>query len=219
MTYSISLVLVHRSPTMGRALALLLEDSGHCDVLKTTFSSQDALAAVRDSSPQVVLVDPQLPGTEFGVFLDSLQEAAPTCRIVVLTSSCDPDYLHEAMKAGATAYLSTASDPSELVRKLRLAAEGHLLVSGPLTTGLLGLIRTSSKGHPVISDSSVLTGRETEVVDLVSHGYTNREVAGALVVTENTVKVHLRNVYRKLDVRNRHQLMAKMLQSGLARSA
>ena len=112
-----------------------------------------------------------------------------------------------------TAYLTTASEPSELISKLRLAAQGHVLVSRRMATQLSDLASTTpmalSKGGP-----SELTRREREVIEFASQGATNRQIAEALVVTENTVKVHLRNIYRKLDVQNRHQLTALAHRSG-----
>ena len=208
-----SLVLVHRSPTMASALALLLEDSGYCDVLKVASSAVDALSAARCTSPQAVLVDPQLPEIDFGELVAELRQAAPGAQIIALTGSNDPAHLTRAIDAGVTAYLSTASEPAELIRKLRLAAEGHVLVSGPVISDLQDLVRTAGAVYVDAGESEALTERERQVVDLASKGHTNREIAEVLVLTENTVKVHLRNIYRKLDVRNRHQLTVKVLQA------
>ena len=209
----IRLVLVHRNAAMARALTLLLEENGQCEVLAAASNAQDALAAARRTSPQVVLLDPELPDIDLKDLVDKLAEAVPDANVVALTGSNDPAYLRKAIDAGMTAYLTTASEPDELISKLRLAAQGHVLVSRRMATQLSDLASTTpmalSKGGP-----SELTRREREVIEFASQGATNRQIAEALFVTENTVKVHLRNIYRKLDVQNRHQLTALAHQSG-----
>ena len=209
----IRLVLVHRNAAMARALTLLLEENGQCEVLAAASNAQDALAAARRTSPQVVLLDPELPDIDLKDVVDKLAEAVPDANVVALTGSNDPAYLRKAIDAGMTAYLTTASEPSELISKLRLAAQGHVLVSRRMATQLSDLASTTpmalSTGGP-----SELTRREREVIEFASQGATNRQIAEALFVTENTVKVHLRNIYRKLDVQNRHQLTVLAHQSG-----
>ena len=211
---TIRLVLVHRNATMASALMLLLEESGQCEVLATSTDTQGALSATRRTSPQVVLLDPELPDVDLKDFVAKLLEAAPDAYVVALTGSNDPAYLRQAIDAGMTAYLTTAAEPDELISKLSLAARGHVLVSGRMATDLSDLAQANavsvSNGGP-----ADLTNREREVVVLASKGTTNRQIAEELVVTENTVKIHMRNIFRKLDVRNRHQLTALVHRLGL----
>ena len=210
----IRLVLVHRNAAMASALTLLLEESGQCEVLATVTNAQDALSAARRTSPQVVLLDPELPDVNLSDVVRQMLQAAPRANVVALTGSDDPAYLRQAINAGMTAYLTTAAEPDELISKLVLAAQGHVMVSGRLATDLSDIARSTtmaaSNGGP-----AVLTSRERDVIELASQGSTNRQIAEKLVVTENTVKVHLRNIYRKLDVQNRHHLTALAHQSGL----
>lgn len=210
----IRLALVHRNATMASALTLLLERSGECEVLAAATNPEDALSAARKTPPQVVLLDPELPDIDLKGLVDEFVETVPGVNVVALTGSSDPEYLKQAVNAGMTAYLTTAAEPDELISKLSLAAQGHVLVSGRMANDLSDLAQTNavavSNGVPVD-----LTNREREVVSLASQGTTNRQIAEELVVTENTVKIHLRNIYRKLEVRNRHQLTALVHQSGL----
>ena len=210
----IRLVLVHRNATMARALTLLLEESGQCEVLATSTNAPDALSAVRGTSPQAVLLDPELPEVDLKDLVSRLLQAVPSANVVALAGSNDPAYLRKAIDAGMTAYLTTAAEPDELISKLTLAAQGHVLVSGRVAADLSDLAQTNAMASSNGS-SEVLTSRERDVIKLVSQGSTNRQIAEKLVVTENTVKVHLRNIYRKLDVQNRHQLTALAHQSGL----
>ncbi len=210
----IRLVLVHRNATMASALTLLLEKSGECEVLAAVTRPQEALSAARKTSPQVVLLDPELPDVDLKGLVSEIAETVPGINVVALTGSDDPEYLRQAINAGMTAFLTTAAEPDELISKLRLAAQGHVLVSGRMVNDLSDLAQTNavavSQGGP-----ADLTNREREVIALASQGTTNRQIAEELVVTENTVKIHLRNIFRKLDVRNRHQLTALVHRLGL----
>lgn len=198
---------------MASALTLLLEESDQFEVLATVTNPQDALTAARRTSPQVFLLDPELPDIDLKDLVDKLVEAVPDANVVALTGSNDPAYLRKAMNAGMTAYLTTAAEPSELISKLRLAAQGHVLVSRRMAADLSDLAQTTSVAASN-GGAADLTSREREVIELASQGATNRQIAEALFVTENTVKVHLRNIYRKLDVQNRHQLTALAHRSG-----
>ncbi len=211
---TIRIVLVHRNPTMAMALALLLGESGQCEVLASASDPRDAVKAARRTSPQVILLDPELPDVDLKDLVHELHEAVPNVHVVALAGSKDPAYLRQAINAGMTAYLTTAAEPGELISKISLAAQGHVLVSGRMAADLSDLAQATAvtTSHGGLAD---LTSREREVIELASQGATNRQIAEALVVTENTIKVHLRNIYRKLDVQNRHQLTALAHQSGM----
>ena len=124
-------------------------------------------------------------------------------------------FLPVAVESGARAFLSLNLPVEELVRDLELAAAGQVVVSGPAASSLADLVSKppDRSGLPGLSD------RETEVVYLVAQGFTNRKTAEALHLTENTVKVHLRNIYRKLELRNRHELIVYAHREGLAHRA
>lgn len=201
---------------MASALALLLGESGQCEVLASVSDPRAGLEAARATSPQVVLLDPELPDIDLKDLVHDLHESVPDVHVVALAGSKDPAYLREAINAGMTAYLTTAAEPGELISKISLAAQGHVLVSGRMAADLSDLVGTTTV-TAAPGGSSDLTDREREVIELACQGATNRQIAESLVVTENTVKVHLRNIYRKLDVQNRHQLTALAHQSGLRR--
>ena len=201
---------------MASALALLLGESGQCEVLASVSDPRAGLEAARATSPQVVLLDPELPDIDLKDLVHDLHESVPNVHVVALAGSKDPAYLREAINAGVTAYLTTAAEPGELISKISLAAQGHVLVSGRMAADLSDLVGTTAV-TAAPGGSSDLTDREREVIELACQGATNRQIAESLVVTENTVKVHLRNIYRKLDVENRHQLTALAHQSGLRR--
>ena len=127
----------------------------------------------------------------------------------------DTAFLRVAVDSDARAFLSLDAQVEELVRDLELAASGQVVVSSPAARPLADLVYRP----PDRPERQWLSDREVEVVYQVAHGSTNREVAEALNLTENTVKVHMRNIFRKLELRNRHELIAYAHRKGLAQHA
>ena len=144
---------------MASALALLLGESGQCEVLASVSDPRAALEASRATSPQVVLLDPELPDIDLKDLVAELHEAVPKVSVVALAGSKDPAYLREAINAGMTAYLTTAAEPGELISKISLAAQGHVLVSGRMAADLSDLVDTTTV-TPTAGGSADLTDRE-----------------------------------------------------------
>ena len=201
-------VIANRNAAVAEGLALLLEKHGEFDVVSVS-EIPEVVSAVLDSMADMLLVDPELPELDLKGLIDQVAEAASSTAVAVLTGSNDPRYLRVAVESGARGYVSMDAEPEELVRKLELIGEGHVLVSGPIAKDLSDLMGGASSNED-------LSEREIEVVNLVARGSTNKEIARSLVITENTVKVLLRNIYGKLDIRNRQQLVAHALRSGIA---
>ena len=200
-------VIANRNAAVAEGLALLLEKHGEFDVVSVS-EIPEVVSAVLDSMADMLLVDPELPELDLKGLIDQVAEAASSTAVAVLTGSNDPRYLRVAVESGARGYVSMDAEPEELVRKLELIGEGHVLVSGPIAKDLSDLMGGASSNED-------LSEREIEVVNLVARGSTNKEIAETLVIAENTVKVHLRNIYGKLDIRNRQQLAVYAFQSGI----
>lgn len=175
----------------------------------------DGVAAVdtaRRLRPDVVLADVRMPGLDG---LEVVRRLVPEGhRVVVVTTFDDDGYLGPALREGAAGYLLKRSGPTMLLEAVRAAMAGETLISPSLTARLLrGLPPTG--GAPV-PDRSVLTTRETDVVQLVARGLTNAEIGAALHVSPGTVKTHVAAVQRKVNARNRVAVAAWAWASGLA---
>ncbi len=188
-------------------MALLLGQNEEFDVVAELTEADKIMGAVADARPQLLLVDPALPNLDLDALVGEVAEISPQTAVAVLTDSSDSRYLKGAVESGAQAYLSMEGAADELMQKLKLIAGGHVIASGSAASALSDLAGTVSEGS-----KDGLSDREVEVVNLVARGDTNKEIADTLVIAENTVKVHLRNIYGKLSLRNRQELTAYALQ-------
>ena len=200
-------MIANRNAAVAQALALLLGQKEEFDVAAELTDADQIMGAVADSKPRLLLVDPALPNLDLDALIDQVAGISPETAVAVLTDSSDGKYLRGAVEAGAQAYLSMEGDADELIQKLKLIAGGHVIASGSAAHALSDLAGMTGGSKDGLSD------REIEVVNLVARGDTNKEIADTLVIAENTVKVHLRNIYGKLSLRNRQELTAYALQT------
>ena len=201
-----SIAIANRNATVARALSLLLGREDEFEVIAEMTERDQVVKAVADAKPELLLVDPALPSLDLDGLVSWVADVSPSTAVVVLTDSRDARFLKRAVESGARAYLSLQGSADDLIQELKLIARGHVIVAGPAARDLSDLTGPSSSR---LSDG--LSGREVEVVNLVARGDTNREIAETLVIAENTVKVHLRNIYGKLNLRNRQELTAYVL--------
>jgi DNA-binding NarL/FixJ family response regulator len=172
-------------------------------VLGKATTPERALELIREGQPDVLVSETHMPensmsGTQF---LREAHEAAPSAKMIVLGSSRDPEEIDAALEAGAHAYVVKTAHPDDIASTIRQAFEHSVFfANGRRTTEVSGERASAHNGHSV---SPGLTRRELEILQLVAEGHSNGQLARMLWVTEQTVKFHLSNIYRKLDVSNR----------------
>ncbi|MCG8921815.1 response regulator transcription factor [Lentzea sp. CC55] len=200
----IRLVIVDDHPVVRDGLRGMLS-SGDFEVVGEAASGDEAVAVVTAVSPDVVLMDLRMPGSDGVSAIERLR--GHPCRVLVLTTyDTDRDVL-PAIKAGATGYLLKDTPRDELQRAIRAAHSGEAVLSPAVATRLLGQVR-----EPALEP---LSARELDVLALVAKGTTNRAVAAALFISEATVKTHLLHVYAKLGVSDRAAAVAVAYERGL----
>jgi DNA-binding NarL/FixJ family response regulator len=158
----------------------------------------------------VVLLDWDLPDREADT-LKTLVQTVAGRPIVIISPPQPPDVIMAALQSGVRGCLSYNLTSEDFVDRLRLLAGGDLFISGDISHGLEAQFSAAESADT----QDALSDREREVLSLVAYGSTNREIAEKLIVTENTVKVHLRHILEKLDLRNRQQAAAYAVRSGL----
>jgi DNA-binding NarL/FixJ family response regulator len=211
-------LLAHQEGLVRAGLRALLEREGDVTVVGAASSGEDAVALAAELRPDVVLMDARLPG------LDALQAtrrivAAPgtaPVNVLLLGGHESDDELFGALHAGASGFLVQESEPVELLRAVRSAAEGQALLSPSITRRLIDELASRPDPHrPVPERLEELTVREREVMGLVALGFTNQEIAARLVVSPATAKTHVSRTMLKLHARDRAQLVALAYQTRL----
>jgi two-component system, NarL family, response regulator LiaR len=171
----------------------------------------EAIAGIRRLQPDVVLLDLVMPGKSGLEVIDDITQDNPQARILVLTSFADDDKVFPAIKAGALGYLLKDSLPQELLQAIRDVHRGEPSLDPAIALKLLRELRRPADEPPA---PEALTERELKVLNLVSRGLSNQEIADALVISERTVRTHIGNILNKLHLANRTQAALYALRKG-----
>jgi DNA-binding NarL/FixJ family response regulator len=217
----IRVVLADDQALLRAGLRALLDAEDDIEVVGEASDGAEAVELVRESGPDVVLMDIRMPGTD-GLEATRRIVTAPELtgtRVVVLTTFDLDEYVFEAVRIGASGFLVKDTEPAELVRAVRAVAGGDALLSPGVTRRLIGEFANRSRGTnaPAAQELSRLTEREREIVALVGEGLSNDEIAERLVVSPATAKTHVSRAMVKLHVRDRAQLVVLAYESGLVR--
>jgi two-component system, NarL family, response regulator LiaR len=198
----IKVVLVEDHRVVSRSLHTYLESFNDIKVTGIAVSGEEALKRLKEWSPDVVVMDLLMPGGMDGIEATRLVRSRfPGMRIVVLTASTDEARLIAALRVGAIGYVRKDAEPEILLSAVRAAARGLSVIDSSLAgTALLDL----AQGEPRKDD---LTERELMVVRQLAYGQSNREIADALFIGEETVKTHLGNILSKLQLTHRTQVL------------
>ena len=166
-------------------------------------SGLDALGLVRDLQPDLLIIEPEDAVTASTGFdlLRRASDARPGLKIVVLGHSQDAESIDSAFAAGAVAYVFKSAHPDDFAAAIRQAFDTSIFLSPPHVGP--SVPRAAGMSDEATENAPGLTKRELEILQLVSEGHSNGELARMLWVTEQTVKFHLSNIYRKLNVANR----------------
>jgi DNA-binding NarL/FixJ family response regulator len=188
---------------------------------KVVGQAEDALGAVglaQELHPDVVLMDIDLPGEDGVSATRRIKSAVPGTTVVMLTAYDDTDRLLEALKAGAQGYLLKNIRSAELLDQLRGLAAGEAPISRRIATRMLEELRRGQDAKGTEPDAD-MTARELEVLELVAARLQNKQIAERLVISEHTVKNHLKNILSKLHLRSRRQAAAYGVARGWVRPA
>ncbi|MHC4909501.1 MAG: response regulator [Planctomycetota bacterium] len=201
------IVLVDDQPLVRNGIASLLRSRGH-DVVGEAGDGQEAIEVVRRTAPDLVLMDLRMPVLDGLSATRLLRTEHPDLKIVVLTVSDDERDLVEAVKSGAYGYLLKDLEAEQFFEAIDAVAHGESVIPAQLARHLWTEFGRIATREPAAAEADSLTEREWEVLRLVAAGHTNREIANRLVITENTVKFHMRGILDKLHLRNRTEVAA-----------
>lgn len=193
-------------------LRRLLELDGRIEIIGEVGDGQGAINLARKYQPEVILMDVNMPGTDGIVATQVIKRELPHINIIALTVYED-DQVVEAVKAGVSAYVLKDVASEELANTIFKVREGNVVIH-PRVAGRVAreLSRQDRKKEEVR-----LTKRERDVLDLLVKGYSNKEMAGVMFISEKTVKNHLTSIFRKLEVKDRTQAAIYALKNGLVK--
>jgi DNA-binding NarL/FixJ family response regulator len=202
----IRVLIVDDHALFRRGLEIVLGQEDDIEVVGEANDGEEAVAQAAELLPDIVLMDVRMPRRGGIEACSALKSVAPSARIVMLTMSDEEADLYEAVKAGATGYLLKEIPPHEVADAVRSVYHGQSLISPAMASKLLtefaSMIKSDETAERQVP-APKLTDRELEVLKLVATGLNNRAVAEQLVISENTVKNHVRNILEKLQLHSR----------------
>ena len=215
MTDQIRVVVVDDHPVWRDGLKADLEREGVAEVVGEAADGGDAIEAVRESMPEVVVMDLKLPTVSGAEATRQIVEESPHVRVLILSASGEESDVLEAVKAGARGYLLKSSTSAEVADAVRKVHAGEPVFTPSLAGLVLDEFQRLAKSD---KDEPSLTERENEVLKLVAKGYAYREIAEKLFISVKTVQNHVQNILTKLQLHRRYELMRYAIQRGLDRS-
>jgi NarL family two-component system response regulator LiaR len=206
MTISVALVDDHRVVT--RSLKAYLESFADMKVVGIAASGEELLERLDEWKPQVILQDLLMPGGMDGIETTGrILKRAPSVKVIALTASMDEARMMGVLRAGAVGYIRKDAEPETLLAAVRAVAQGRTYIDPSVGRQILQA--------PALADD--LTPREVEVLRQLALGLSNKEIAHALSISEETVKSHVGNVFGKLQVENRSQAIVQALKRRLVK--
>ena len=199
---AIRLMIVDDHAIVRQGLIKLIEMANDFKVVAEGSNGREAIELVNIHRPDIVLMDLNMPDMDGIEACRRITQCDADAKVIALTVCEEIDRITEALAAGAKGYILKNTDLESLARIIKDVYEGKAYIDPAVATGLIDRY-TSFARQAETRDASPLSGRETEVLVLVSKGKTNREIAGELFISEKTVKNHVTSILRKLDVSDR----------------
>jgi len=204
----ISVAVVEDNAGVRRSLELLLDESPGFRCACACATAEEALELIPRRPPDVVLMDIHLPNRSGIECASRLKSLLPELQIVMITVYTDIDTVFKALRAGASGYLLKRSPPERILEAITEVRQG----GAPMTREIARkIVETLNQPAQAESQSTGLTRRENEVLEYLSQGLANKEIAQMLSISLDTVRYHLKQIYDKLHVRSRTEAVAKFV--------
>ncbi|MCM3691856.1 response regulator transcription factor [Neobacillus niacini] len=213
----IKVLIVDDQELITASLAIVLGGEADIEIVGTAENGKVALELTKQRSPDVVLMDIHMPVMNGVDATAQIKSQFPSVKVMIVTTFEELGYVRDALAAGAEGYLLKAIHPKDLAAGIRLVHHGGTLITQEIAKQLITQWITPSE--KVMEEKSNhdfgLTEREIEIIEELSMGLTNREIARKLYLTEGTVKNYISNIYSKLDVTGRHKAVFKAKEQGI----
>jgi DNA-binding NarL/FixJ family response regulator len=212
---TIRILVVDDQALVRTGFRMILEAEAGLEVVGEASDGLEAVAAARQLSPDVVLMDVRMPNLDGIAAARRILEGGSSAKVLMLTTFDMDEYVYEALRAGASGFLLKDVPPERLVAGIRAVASGEALLAPSVTRRLIETYVRHQPARAIPPAVQELTAREREVLELMARGLSNAEIAEAFVVSETTVKTHVAHVLDKLDLRDRVQAVVFAYECGL----
>lgn len=196
-----TIVTIDDHPLFRKGVADLIAMEPKLRLIGEASSGEEGISLVLEMDPELVLLDLNMKGMDGIETLKAIKELDLNARVIMLTVSDNEENVIAALRAGADGYLLKDMEPEQILEYLRMAAQGRMAISDRLTELLARALRHDSQ--PREPDAAGLTERETEILELIASGMSNKLIARRLDISEGTVKVHVKHLLKKLNLRSR----------------
>jgi DNA-binding NarL/FixJ family response regulator len=212
---SVRVLVVDDDDLMRAGLRAVLSSDETIEVVGEATTGRHAIDRVRALQPQLVLMDVRMPDLDGIAATREILVTSPEVKIVILTTFEQDDYIFDAINAGASGFLLKRTRPEDLITAVHTVAAGDSLLSPSVTRTVLDRVATQRVTGAPDRRLDELTPREREVLELITRGSSNSEIADTLVIEESTVKTHVKRILMKLGLRDRIHAVIFGYESGL----
>jgi two-component system, NarL family, response regulator DevR len=211
----IRIAIVDDHEVVREGVRVMLRGEADFEIVGERENAEDIIEFVSQTRPDVVLLDARLPGVSGPEACRLLTDAHPEVKVIILTVNSDDALVEESVRAGARGYIIKDVERFELKQSIRAVNRGEAVVSPSITSKLLERMRTKSEPSATAVNRPILNEKQTLILRLISEGYSNREIATRVHLSENTVKSHLQEIFARLGVRNRVEAAIRAARDGL----
>jgi DNA-binding NarL/FixJ family response regulator len=203
----IKVAIVEDHKTTREALERIINLSTDCRCVCACPTAEEALRAIPEHQPDVVLMDIQLPKMSGVECVAKFKELLPTAQVIMVTVYEDPDNIFRALRAGASGYVLKRAKPETILNGIREVQRGGVPMSVEIARKVIAYFHAQATAT---KETENLSNREREVLDLVAQGFSNKEIAERLGVSLDAVLWHLKHIYQKLHVHSRSEAILKL---------
>jgi len=209
---SISVLIVDDHPIVRQGIATVLEQQDDLSVVGQAVDGVEAVAKARELLPDIILMDLQMPQMDGVEAITQILSERSDSRIIILTTYATDEYIFSGIEAGARGYLLKDSPPNDVVKAIRTVHQGESMIQPKVASRLLDRLGQLSHDHP---PETLLSQREIEVLQVMSTGAANKEIASQLQIGQSTVKTHIVRIFNKLGVNGRAEAVSEGLKKGI----
>ena len=200
--------------------SIIMKSSDEIEVTGAVASVDEALASIRETMPDAVLMDIRMPGKDGVEGTRLIKNRYPNVKVIVLTTFDDDEYVYGALKYGASGYLLKGCSKAELMKAIHLALSGGAMINPEIATKVIRQFSEMARREDIIQVSDELADQlnesEIKIIRVVGRGLSNREISATLYLSEGTVRNYISSILTKLELRDRTQLAIWAVQKGMA---